>query len=387
LRFERRTLANGLRLAATRRSKGESPQLFLFVRGGSSRDPVGKKGLAHLIEHLFTRWLSADSHSVRGRTLFDCTEYLFVRIQNLEELLRQVASSLVAVRSETFPIQLVRREILRVCDEIQASQSYPNTGKLYETLYRTAFTASQYRGYPLGLINDVSQIAPSQCSRVTSRYYVPENMLLFYRGPSSPSAFIDLADKIFSPLVPDSPIPRLPKLYSDQTALRRTEVSSPDPTHRLLMGFMFPGLDRLSIGCFHVVKHLVFYSPFGQDPRIKGRSYWAFPLTLQPALFEFFADFSGEPAFVEKLIWDSCEILTKRSFIRDHLELSKGYLRKKLAGSVGMWPLFELTRTEASSNINGPELLAGVNESDVLRLTRRIFRKARATIVTNYGRT
>src|SRR5688572_25821728 len=64
---EQQRLANGLRLVRHADTSQGLVSLVLVVGSGSGRDPAGKEGLAHLVEHLVFRGQNASGVTLRDR--------------------------------------------------------------------------------------------------------------------------------------------------------------------------------------------------------------------------------------------------------------------------------------------------------------------------------
>ncbi|WP_394848672.1 insulinase family protein [Pendulispora brunnea] len=186
---------SGLRVVAERDATSPVVGIFLVVGAGSSKDPVGKEGLAHLVEHLAFRSRPFGRSSLRrllerayaadwnAQTTMDATLYSELGPASaLEELLRLEGARMLAPVANVTP-DAFALELHAVRGELAARNETGFSGDVLASLQRAVFPAGHPYARPsLGTEASLGSIQESDIASFIRAHYQPGNMTLAILG-------------------------------------------------------------------------------------------------------------------------------------------------------------------------------------------------------------
>ena len=247
------------------------------VRCGAARDPVGREGLAHAVEHLLfrapataglTRYdslLRLGAADLNGETSFDQTRYhAFVPQVAASELLAiwaaAMADPLAGVDEATFALEMgVVREELSYHD-LPCEQE-----RAREALARAVFPARHPYARPIGgTPASLAGIRLADARAFAAACYQPRNMTLVLAGPILPSAFDSVLATLTASLRGDQAHPVAPSVppapgtgaYPSPLPVV-TEVSAPVTVPEVWVGWALPPGVGVEANARHVLTRLL----------------------------------------------------------------------------------------------------------------------------------
>ncbi|GMU06503.1 M16 family metallopeptidase [Corallococcus caeni] len=194
-------MPSGLRVVVERDARSPVVAVVAVVGAGSSSDPGGKEGLAHLVEHLAFRARPANGPSVRARlnasgaghsnasTSLDYTAYEELAPKEaLAELVKlegeRLSSPLSNVSPEVFAVE---REVVR--NELRQRNETGYVGQVYSWVHAVSFPAGDPYSRPVaGSHESLSALTLSDAHRFARAHYRPDNVTLVISGD------VDLAE-------------------------------------------------------------------------------------------------------------------------------------------------------------------------------------------------
>ena len=253
LKFNQRTLANGLRVYAMPDKNTANVAVHVWYDVGSKDDPVGRSGFAHLFEHIMfkaTRNMPSETldrltEDVGGfnnaSTADDFTNYYEVVPANqLERVLWAEADRMgtLVVDQSTFASE---RDVVK--EEYRQRILAQPYGKLFGLyISQTTFTVHPYGRPGIGSIEDLDASTVEDVRAFHAAYYRPDNAVLVVSGNFDQATFDQWVDKYFGPLAkPARPIPRVTAVEPLRTAPKEFSIYEPN-TPLPAVAITYPGL-------------------------------------------------------------------------------------------------------------------------------------------------
>ena len=314
------TLPNGLHFILLERHQVPVVSFHTLVNVGSAEDPVGRTGLAHMVERLAfkgtdtigTRNWAAEKNALEeveeASTKLDAERNLGPRASEakLTTLTVDLKTKLDAARGFADPDELSRalQENGAVGVSSQVNQDFSETSyslpsnrielwfllesqrlahpvfrdfyrardamqveilnnvdskplpKLQQSLLATAFAANPYRNPVLGWPGDSANLRPSDARSFVDTYYVPANTVIAIAGDVDPVNARRLADRYFGPL-PAKPLPsRVHTAEPPQDGPKSVTVWS-DGQQLLMVGYRRPPETNRDDPAFDVFRTLL----------------------------------------------------------------------------------------------------------------------------------
>jgi zinc protease len=208
--FEERTLDNGLRVVAHRDLSTPLVAAHLMYHVGSKDEPAGRRGFAHLFEHLLFqgslhvpegehfRRVQAAGGTLNGTTWFDRTNYWdTVPSGDLD-----LALWLESDRMGWFLPAITEAKLGNQRDVVknERRQSYENRpyGLAVETVLRRAFPEDHpYRHPTIGFMEDLDAASLDDARDWFERWYAPNNAVLVIAGAVEPDLAFRRAEHWF----------------------------------------------------------------------------------------------------------------------------------------------------------------------------------------------
>lgn len=208
------TLANGLRIAA-QCSDGNVAYIGLLVNAGSRDDAPGLDGLAHFVEHTIFKgtpkrssWhVSNRMELIGGELNAYTTKEEIMLYTNAPAGYEERAIELLAdlATNASFPTAEIDRERSVVQEEIF---SYHDNAAyaVFDEFDELFFKGSRLAHNILGYDDTVSKMTGCDCRDFLTRYFAPENMVMYCVTPTDPAKCMKLIEKHFGSLTRPKPL-------------------------------------------------------------------------------------------------------------------------------------------------------------------------------------
>ncbi len=208
--FEERTLDNGLRVVVHRDISTPLAAVHLMYHVGSKDEPPGRRGFAHLFEHLLFqgslhvpegehfRRVQAAGGTLNGTTWFDRTNYW----ETVPSGDLDLALWLESDRMGWFLPAITQAKLDNQRDVVknERRQSYENRpyGLAVETVLRRAFPERHpYRHPTIGFMEDLDRASLDDARDWFERWYAPGNAVLVIAGAVEPDVAFRRAERWF----------------------------------------------------------------------------------------------------------------------------------------------------------------------------------------------
>jgi zinc protease len=299
---ETRTLANGLRVIVVQMPSDGLVAYWTIVRTGS-RDEYeqGRTGFAHFFEHMmfrgtdrfpaaeYNRIVTTIGADTNAYTTDDHTAYHFkLAAEDLEQVMQLESDRFQNLKYAESAFQT---EAGAVYGEYRKTRTEPEFA-LDEELMATAFTKHPYGHTTMGYESDIAAMPKLYDYSRTffSRYYRPDNTVLFIAGAVTPAQVFPLVEKYYGGWQRGYVPPRIP-VEPEQKAERHVEVKYDGQTLPILrIAYKLPAFDPadkslVAAGLFadlafgetsaaykrlvldeQVVEHLDAFGSFHRDP-------------------------------------------------------------------------------------------------------------------------
>ncbi|NTX59486.1 insulinase family protein [Myxococcus sp. CA051A] len=188
-------MPSGLRVVVEQDTRAPVVAVVALVGTGGSSDPVGKEGLAHVVEHLAFRSRHAGSPSVWTRledvgagqfnafTSLDHTLYqTLAPKESLAALLKmegqRMSAPLAGVTPEVFAVE---REVVR--NELRQRNETGYVGQVFSWMHAAAYPAEHPYSRPIiGTHESLTALALADAQRFARNHYRPDNITLVIAG-------------------------------------------------------------------------------------------------------------------------------------------------------------------------------------------------------------
>ena len=185
---------SGLTVLVERDDRTPLAGVFLVVGAGASSDPVGKEGLAHLVEHLTFRSRSegtefsgllrqAGSILENAQTDLDSTVYFEIGARAALPSLLQVEGQRMLSAINQIPDDVRATELEVVKSELRLRNETGYVGNVIGALQGMVFPKGHAYERPVsGTRESLSNIGPADVAEFVHTYYQPGNMTLLILG-------------------------------------------------------------------------------------------------------------------------------------------------------------------------------------------------------------
>ena len=217
LEVETSTLANGLRVVLLEQHTSPVVTLEVWYHVGSKNEKEGRRGFAHLFEHLM---FSGTRNLRRGRFSSDIvrsggisnaytTEDATVLWETFPRHYLPRVLWLEADRTQNLKISAgdLNREIEVVKEERRFRFDNSPYGTVLEFLYEHAFTVHPYRKMPIGSMKDLEQSSLHEVREFNRNHFTPNHAALILVGDFEVKKARQWIEQYFGPIPrgPDSP--------------------------------------------------------------------------------------------------------------------------------------------------------------------------------------
>ncbi|HEX7373817.1 MAG TPA: pitrilysin family protein [Steroidobacteraceae bacterium] len=200
-----KTLPNGLKIVVWPDKDIPNVAMYTFYKVGSRNERPGITGISHFFEHMmfngtstrapgeFDRVMEGNGGSNNAYTTADVTVYQNWFPASATELIFDLESD--RMRNLDFNPQKVESERQVVYSERRSSIDNDNFGTLLEQMQATAFVAHPYQIPTIGWPSDIESWKVQDLKDYYTRFYAPNNAVMFIVGDVDPAAIFRLADK------------------------------------------------------------------------------------------------------------------------------------------------------------------------------------------------
>jgi len=203
-------LDNGLQVVVIEDHRVPVVTHMVWYKTGAVDDPLGKSGLAHLLEHLtfkscaivrqerketFAQRISSLGAIDNATTHHDTTHYFQraarERLRDLMDLEAVRMSGLVVPDDEI----LTERDVVRA--ERRSNVEADAIKLLSERLSATLYHNQGYGRPPIGWAHEIVQLTPEDARAAYDRFYTPGNAIVVVAGDVTPDEVKTLAQEIY----------------------------------------------------------------------------------------------------------------------------------------------------------------------------------------------
>lgn len=220
LPMEKFTLDNGLQVIVVSNPKAPIVKQMVWYKAGSIDEPIGKGGVAHLLEHLMFRGtknvpgssfndiIAQNGGDSNAFTSTDFTVYHeFMDVSRLEVALALEADRMVNL---DFSDDAFKQEQKIVFQERQQRIANNPSAQFAEVLNRILWHDSPYARPVTGTEEEIMNLHPDDVRTFYRRYYSPDNAVLILSGDIDVQTAKFLAKKYFGGIKATSAQPKFP---------------------------------------------------------------------------------------------------------------------------------------------------------------------------------
>lgn len=202
------TLENGLRVVCRQR-EGLVSYIGVVVNAGSSDEDSDHEGLAHFVEHTIFKgtnkrraWqISSRMETVGGElNAYTSKEETMVYTNapsGYEERAVELLYDLIS--SSSFPSTEIDKEREVIIEEIYSYLDSPSD-RVYDEFEELAYKGSGLSHNILGTPESVKKLRSEDCRNFISRFYVPENMVVYCATPFPNERMLRIVERYFGKL-------------------------------------------------------------------------------------------------------------------------------------------------------------------------------------------
>ncbi len=401
-------LANGLRVILMEDRSAPVVAVQVWYHVGSKDEVVGKRGLAHLFEHLmfrgtakhgpgeFDRRLDEVGGENNAFTSEDVTAYH--ETLPAEHLPLALALEADRMRGLTLRPEIVDREREVVKEEKRLRLDNDPMGRTFEAFLESAFETHPYRWTPAGTIEDLDTVTTEEAKAFYDRYYRPNNAVLVVVGAFDPDRALETIERAFGPIPPGPKVERKIAPEPAQRGLREKTVRLATQLPVMIGGYKIPAISHPDLPALEVLGRVL---SVGQSSRmhrnlVKGKRLAVFAggdadAREDPGLFLVYAGFlpDQKPEAVRGALLAEVERVASGGI--DARELTKA--KNQLAAE----HVFGLDTAEGKADelgeaelllggyerfLDGPKRYDAVTAAAVRDAARRYLRRENLTLVT-----
>ncbi|MDW8328443.1 MAG: pitrilysin family protein [Candidatus Bipolaricaulota bacterium] len=402
------TLDNGLVLLVYQDNTAPVVSVNLLYRVGSRDEPTGKRGMAHLMEHMMfkgSKNIKPEEHSrlidqAGGRdnafTSDDVTGYwAMLPKEKLELALRLEAErmeNLVLTQENLDSEREVVKEEWRVRLENQP------VSKALDKFRDIAFAGTPYAKGPEGYMEDLDSITLEDLQNFYKTYYAPNNAVLVVAGDVEANRVLELVKKYFGAIPKGPTPPAVTVTLPPQTEMREESLQLAVQLPVIVGGYALPGIGHADQPALEVAGLILsggqsarLYKSLVREQQISVGA-GGFPLVFKDLgtmlIYAFFTP-DKDPAQVKDALLKEIEKLANEPIDEKELQKAKNQLTAQY--------IFGLDSISTVANgLARAEVLQGdyrefeksktrydnITIADVQRVAQTYFKRENLTIVT-----
>ncbi|HEX9102928.1 MAG TPA: pitrilysin family protein, partial [Polyangia bacterium] len=260
-------LPNGLTVIFVPDHKAPVVTVQVFYHAGGKDEPAGKRGIAHMFEHMMfkgsthvppeehARFIQLVGGENNAFTEDDTTGYhdtippsaLDFTLKLEAERMRNLKLTQKTIDSER---QVVEEELrLRVDNN--------PIGKALKAELAQAYTVHPYQISAAGEKKDLDTVTPADCQKFYDEYYRPNNAALVVVGDTDEATVKALADKYFGPLEKGPPPRHDAPKEPEQTAERDKTLELAVQLPIIIGGYHIPAGDSPDLFALEVLQRIL----------------------------------------------------------------------------------------------------------------------------------
>ncbi|WP_324716099.1 pitrilysin family protein [Carboxydochorda subterranea] len=409
-KVEHSRLPNGLDIYVYEDHTAPLVSVNLWYRVGSRDEPVGLRGMAHLMEHMMfkgstrvgpeqhARLIQAAGGISNAFTTTDATVYWEKVPSSQLELALALEAERMAHLAITPEKLASEREVVK--EEYRARLQNDPIGVAFDRFHSFMFEGTPYAWTPAGFLDDLDRITVNDLDRFYRTHYVPSNAVLVVAGDTTLAEVERLARIHFGP-IPPGEVPERQAIRFAAPALgqpRREQLALPVQVPGVLAGFAVPGArseDRYALAVASSIlsggesarlyqrlvkeRQLAVYAggaplDYAHAGAFLGISFFLPPHTPEQEVEALLAEIgrlADEPPTPEELAAARNQVAAAMAFQMDSLD--------GVAGLIGGAVVVE---GDLGAFTRGIEPYLQVSAQDVQRVARRYLQPAHATVVT-----
>lgn len=403
-----KTLDNGLKVIAMEDRSTPVVAVQVWYHAGSKDEARGKRGLAHMFEHMmfrgtekhgpgeFDRILDEAGASNNAFTTEDVTAYFDDAPAEKLELVLALEADRMRGLKLVEAIVSSEREVVK--EEKRLRLDNDPVGKTLETFRGMAFEKHPYSWTPAGLLEELDSITPEDARAFYDRFYQPNNAVLVIVGDVAAARAIELAERAFGAIPRGPKIERAIEAEPPQTKMRDKTLALATQQPMLVGGYHVPSIAHADQAALEVLGAILSGGQSSRlyDAMVRKKKLAVFAGGQTEAmedsgLFLVFAAFlpDQDPARVRDALLVEIDRLAKDGVTERELTKAKNQLT---AGYI-----FSLATTSAkASELGHRELLEGgwrtfltattrfdtVTREQVQNVAKKYLRRENLTIVT-----
>jgi predicted Zn-dependent peptidase len=406
VKFTEHKLKNGLRVILSEDHSAPTYSISVTYNVGSRDERDGRTGFAHLFEHMMFQGsenvgkgehfvlIENNGGGMNGSTSSDRTEYHETLPANQLDL----GLYLEADRMKSLVINQANLDNQRETVKEERRQRYDNQpyGKLFDTLFDTAYDNFANKHSTIGSMEDLNAATVKDVGEFFKTYYAPNNAVLTLVGDFKTSEVLPKLEKYFGS-IPSQPAPPKPDVSEPkQNGERRQTVEDPlAQVTRLDIAFRIPPGNTPDWYALYVLGEILstgqssrFYQQLVRDKQVAVQVNAGTLERPGPTLFlvDAFVTPGKDPKEVEKLVYEELERVknmpvTDAELQKVRMEVKRGKV-EQLEGT--------LYRAQALGEnavfYNDPNVINTGNEK-LLSVTKDQIQKAARTYLTEANRT
>ncbi len=377
LEFREYTTKNGMQCVFYRNTTNPIVNLTIGYKVGSKDEPFGKKGIAHLFEHLMFqgsqnipsgehfKYIQNAGGICNAFTMQDVTVYFDIVPSNQLEAALWLESDRMNMLN--FTEENVSNQKSVVIEE--KKQRYDNApyGTAIHNIFKTVLRGSNYESPVIGYDDDINSFSLSESIDFHKTYYTPANAVLVLAGDLDVDNAIELIEKYFGGIENSIDPPRYENVIKGIDGNVYSTVYDDVSLPVLYIAYLIPGTgtpEEYTLEYFANViandKSSRLYKKLIYDERI-AQSVYAIKYQLQDAgLFIFRVELvmSGDPQRAEEMINEEIDKIIEEGFedreyekIRNGIEFSNTNSLSTLQ-NIGLETLFNKIQFDDIDLIN-----------------------------------
>jgi zinc protease len=235
------TLTNGLKVLILEEPKAPVATVQVWYRVGSRNEPVGKSGLAHMLEHMMFKGTPTvsgkefEARITRNGGMNNAVTQRDVSGYYMDFAADRVVMGLELEADRMANLKIDEQEFLAeqkvVMEERRMRFDDQPANLLGEVMRATAFQAHAYKWPTIGWPSDIAGWTREDLVRLYRLYYAPNNATLVVAGDVKRDQLLPEIRRLFGPIPrqPDPPkvITREPPQQGERRAYLRKEAELP----------------------------------------------------------------------------------------------------------------------------------------------------------------
>jgi zinc protease len=402
------TLDNGLTLLVYQDNTAPVVSVNLLYRVGSRDEPTGKRGMAHLMEHMMfkgSKNIKPEEHAklidqAGGRsnafTSDDVTGYWAMLPQEKLEL----ALRLEAERMENLIITQenldAEREVVK--EEWRVRLENQPVSKAFDKFRDIAFAGTPYAKGPEGYMEDLDSITVEDLQNFYKMYYAPNNGVLVVAGDVEANSVLALVQKYFGAIPKGATLPVVTITQPSQNEMREEFLQLAVQLPVIIGGYAVPGTGHPDQPALEVAGLILsggqsarLYKSLVRDSQISVGA-GGFPLVFKDLgtmlIYAFFTP-DKDPAQVKEALLKEIERLANEPIDEKELQKAKNQLTARyifgldaISGVANGLARAEVIQGDYKEFEKAKTRYDNITLADVQRVAQSYFKRENLTIVT-----